>query len=609
MATILIWNAISSRRRAVTDNILENGLAQLKGAAAQQGHRVVVEDWAREGFHQELAPRWLTRLCRALLDACLMARDAGRMRRAKFFGMLSQPVQAIQTGIRRWRMRARIGKLAREAVAGGIKVVGMKLWYGEALEWAEELLRAIRRLDPSVLFVAGGPLVSVYGEHFAADSEFDVGVVAQGEEALCVILDAVDAGGSIWDKAGVMARLQRLADDGFLKNVILRTAAGIKATDRYALNLCRSVLPDYSEEDIEGKGKMHVVRSSLGCSWGKCHFCVHPRIYPGFTPRPVDDIVREITLLFRRGVGFFRFAGSDTPPGFGVEIVKRLIDEGIRIEFGMGLRGVQGVRDPQKYAQTVEEFEWLIRGGLRSVFMGGETGHPEINEKVMNKGLHPDEVVATIKALREASRNLDQPVDIGLALIYPPPLIEGVTLEEVCETTVSMVERAAPDAVAVNPSAPFPGSTWEREKTRFGFEIAPHTERLAMRYEFVPYKPPTTWPDIGVRLNGKTFIECLAECQKLRRRVEEMGLPTDLTDEHFMMMRAVGETDTARFKRETLLDILSGNYEYLDDCYSKMNAMSERLAGENRREEQEVAEGGAGTEEAEGVLEPALAKG
>lgn len=581
MAKMAIWNAVSSRRRAVTDNILENGLAQLKGAAVAAGHEVQLVDWARIGFHTTLAPRWLTRLCRFSLRRALDAKDRGDLGRARWWGTCSLPLQQMQTAWRQRRMRARLASLARDFVADGIKVLGMKLWYGEALEWAEVLVQEVRRLDPDVLFVAGGPLVSLFGTEFMMDSTFDVAAVAQGEAPLVAILDCVEAHAGRWNKDQVIEDIASLAQSGRLTNVIYRHKGDLVSSERVPPDCERFRLPLYQASDLDSKGLMHVVRSSLGCSWGKCHFCAHPLIYPGFHPRATADVIDEIKTLLAHGVSLFRFAGSDTPPSFGVEIARQILVQGLKVEFGMGLRGVRGIRDAEVYKQTVSDFELLAKAGLRDVFMGGETGHAAINEQVMNKGLHPDEVVTTIGALREGAKRAGVEVKIGLAVIFPTPIINGVTLDDVFEVTVSMIERARPDGVAVNPPVAFPGTLWEQQRDRFGFRLSEDFIRTALRYEFVPYKPPSMWPDIGLNLNDMSFKNMLKECQRLRERVEAMGIPTDLTDEHFAVMRAVGIRDVKQFKRETLLDILSGNYDNLDAYYSLMNLASRKLAGDN----------------------------
>jgi hypothetical protein len=64
-----------------------------------------------------------------------------------------------------------------------------------------------------------------------------------------------------------------------------------------------------------------------------------------------------------------------------------------------------------------------------------------------------------------------------------------------------------------------------------------------------------------------------------------MGIPTDLSDEHCLMLRAAGYEGKAgaeAFKRETLLDIVSCDYRVLREVSSRINAESGRLADVSR---------------------------
>jgi hypothetical protein len=76
-------------------------------------------------------------------------------------------------------------------------------------------------------------------------------------------------------------------------------------------------------------------------------------------------------------------------------------------------------------------------------------------------------------------------------------------------------------------------------------------------------------------------VELLEECGRLRREAEALGIPTDLSDEHFLMLRAAGyrgREGAAQFKRETLLDVVSCDYRTLGSIAERINAESRRLA-------------------------------
>jgi hypothetical protein len=112
-----------------------------------------------------------------------------------------------------------------------------------------------------------------------------------------------------------------------------------------------------------------------------------------------------------------------------------------------------------------------------------------------------------------------------------------------------------------------------------------------MEYEYVVYKPPTMWPKLNIALQGRNFVQVLNECLRFRKTVEKMNIPTDLSDEHFLMLRSAGfngADGAQRFKKETLLDIVSCDYRRLMEISKKMNIATRRIAGasSNVREQQ-----------------------
>ena len=64
--------------------------------------------------------------------------------------------------------------------------------------------------------------------------------------------------------------------------------------------------------------------------------------------------------------------------------------------------------------------------------------------------------------------------------------------------------------------------------------------------------------------------------------ISDMGIPTDLSDEHFLMLRSAGfegREGARRFREVTSLDVVSGDYRNLHSIAARVNARSRRLAG------------------------------
>jgi hypothetical protein len=288
-----------------------------------------------------------------------------------------------------------------------------------------------------------------------------------------------------------------------------------------------------------------------------------------------------------QGIGIFELAGSDTPPTFGAEIGQAILDAGLQVIYGMRSRAVSNCSHPTVYQRTVEQYETMLQSGLRSVFMGGETGHDLINQEVMNKGVSYKDLVSTARAIREAEGRAGQKLDLTLAFIFPVPLIEGVTQDEVLQKNLELITEFKPDSVIVTPPGPFKHSRWWNEKERFGFEVDESTIPSAMEYEYVLYKPPNLWPKLNLCLQGRNFLQLLNECLRFRKAVERMNIPTDLSDEHFLMLRFAGfngRDGAQRFKKETLLDIVSCDYRQLTEISKKLNTATRRIAETSIRE-------------------------
>lgn len=572
MARIILWNSIAQRRRSMSDTFYDNGLATLKGYLEDRGHDVEVIDWARDDFFQGLSPLFLAKLLRAIY-AVMMATNNAPLR--KVLGMLGLPLQALMSRIQDYRLRNRIEDFIAYVKQTGAHIVGVKMWYGQAFVNAQYLVRRLKEEIPDIIVMAGGYHDTLYEEHILNTCAFDLGAVCEGEFPLEKILSVIDKHALDWNKANALEEIVRLAEEGAIENLMYRKGQAIKKTARHELTAHSSKsIPRYSWQ--EGKVKIHVMVESLGCDWGQCNFCVHPYFYPHYSLRDPQEIVAEIKAMQEAGVGIFRFAGSDTPPLFGAKIGQKILEHKLRIIFGIGSRAQRGAKE--KFESLVASYAILIRSGLRAVFMGGECGNDFINKEVMNKGVGFEDIVYSIKALREAEKKEGQKTYLSLALIYPPPLLGKVSLEQVKEDNMRLLGEALPDSVMITPPGPFLHTPWYENKQKFGFRLDDSLLERAMKYEYVLYKPPYLWPKLGISLDNKPFEVILSECGELRKDVEQaLGIPTDISDEHFLMLYAAGmreKKEIIKAKQETMLDIVSCDYAYTNALAARVNAFS-----------------------------------
>lgn len=225
---------------------------------------------------------------------------------------------------------------------------------------------------------------------------------------------------------------------------------------------------------------------------------------------------------------------------------------------GMSSRAKRNAKDI--FDELVDGYSLMLESGLRAIFMGGECANDYINEHVINKGITREDLLYSIKASHEAKRRTGINGFIILALIYPPPLMGGVTLKQVDEDNISLLREARPDSVMISPPGPFIHTKWSEESKKYGFELASDLTAKLIDYEYVLYKPPELWPNLGITLNGKPWLQILSECNEFRNNVMNgLNIPTDVADEHFLMFYGAGlrtQEEYLQAKRETMLDII-----------------------------------------------------
>lgn len=572
---IVLWNSIAKRRRSISDTFYDNGLATIKGYLEEKSKSIEIIDWARDDFFSLLSPPALTKCLRSIYSRILSTEN--KLTR-KTLGLTSMLLQDILSALQEKRLKKHLRKLARELKNKNVRIFGVKIWYGEAFKNAKYLVGEIKKIAPQVITIAGGYHVSLYEEHLLENSNFDLAVACEGEFAIDEILNVACVYKDNWNKEKILDEIIKQAEEGKIENLLYRKAGKIYKTARRQITVHSSKsIPRYSLS--ENKVSIHVMVESLGCDWGHCNFCVHPQFYPHYSLRDPEEITREIEEMLKNGIRIFRFAGSDTPPSFGAKIAQKIKEKNLKIIFGMGSRPIKGAKN--QFDNLVGSYTALIESGLRAVFMGGESGNNFINREVMNKGVEFEDIVYTIKALREAQKKTGEQAYLSLALIYPMPLLGKVTLSEVKEDNIRLLREAVPDSVMITPPGPFLHTKWYEERDKFGFTVDPEIIKQAMEYEYVLYKPPDFWPHLGISLEGKPFKKLLDQCNELRMLVEKtLQIPTDISDEHFLMFYSAGirsKEDILNAKKETMLDIISCNYNTIRNISSKVNEFSRAL--------------------------------
>lgn len=568
---LLLVNSYAPRQRIASDAALENGLAILRTYLESRGYQTEVVDDQRVTAMTSGVPQF----CLKLLSYMVSLQMKAYNRQAKFLWLLimllTWPLQALSLYYRRQFMSKRIDEIVRRIKENKIKFLGIKVWYGDAFTWSKLLAAKVRENCPDTVIIAGGPQVKVYGEHILADGDFDIAIMGPGEEVLEELL-------MLRQKNKGKREFINAFHNDYPSKLVKSGGYSTGCTDKME----KFITPRYRPEDLAGKILFHTLVDGYGCSWNQCSFCSHTRQNRAYQSRSVKEIVDEIEVMVEQGISFFRFSSSETPVNHGRKIAEEILKRGLNIHFSMFVRAVRVT--PAAY----EAFRLMIKAGLRAVFMGGETGHDQINEKIMNKGVKSKDIIDTINCIKLAATETNHNCRVGLSLIYPCPVTDGITLDEVFQENIRLIQAANPDTVIVNPPGVFPETKWMEKADEYGFSIEPNVIPSFMRYEYSIYKPVELWDKLGYKLQGLGGAELLKETGRFRAAVVKLGIPTDISDEYLMMTEAIGYTtrlDLLQFKSKSLQDIMSGNTTYMEQIIEKINQKSRQMALQGRIKE------------------------
>ena len=155
--------------------------------------------------------------------------------------------------------------------------------------------------------------------------------------------------------------------------------------------------PDFSDYDMSlyyTPDPTFPVQLSKGCYWGKCNFCDYAYGQQGYSPKQFDRIIDELKYYIDSyGASKFIFVDEAIPPKFYNELAKRIISEGLQINF------YSFARLETDYSPEI--LKNLYDAGARLFLWGYECHSPRIMA-MMNKGIDVGKRLEILKDARDA---------------------------------------------------------------------------------------------------------------------------------------------------------------------------------------------------------------
>jgi len=521
----------------------DNGLASLAGCLIDAGHEVRVLDYGTVATLVRLFPTRLSRSVAPLAQKMFVdGRPLSRLEKGRFI------LAGVRLDAHQERELARIAvEVAEQAAEWGADVVGLKLWNGDGFAGSVRIAEAVRERIPGVRLIGGGPQVDYFHRHILNFTDaFDVLVRGEGELVLPALVDAMLSGGEWRGVSGLVWR-----ENGRFRSTPVKPICALDALP----------MPVYSPDvypALSGDQKIHVgvLDESRGCP-NRCAFCIHPIKSGGqWAMKSARRVVDEMRVLMRQlNSRYFIYSGSNTSARVAVNIAREVVRQDLDVRYGC-FGHVRGI--------AKADFDLLKRSGCEAIFYGLESGSPRILRDAFNKPLQ----------LAEAERVLVQTREAGIcaiaSVIFPAPFEDAESRAE----TLEFLRRCRPDSVPVTIPGMIPGTLWERQPRKYGFELARRRDiwRYALTYKIKLLFPPSMWKPLPYRLNGKSSRQLFRECERFIAELEGEGILTNVPHELVLMADALGEWDDLKgFRDRCRARFLSGDAGAIQDMVEKIN--------------------------------------
>jgi len=422
-----------------------------------------------------------------------------------------------------------IEKIAQE----NIQAIGFKLWIGNGLLGTISMAKKIKEKFPHLKLIAGGPGVQ-FAQNFFYDftDVFDHAVYGEAEEILVPLLKGqTDVDNLLGPKT--MTKKSFLAD------------------------LNDNPMPVYDPKiypNIESFYKIRIIDDSRGC-FNKCSFCSHTTFSgTSIRKKEVKRVVDEIQKSFvEEGVQYFRLSGSNPPwkflVGIGEEILKRKLP--------VFYSAFSSFNNTNK-----ADFPLLYKSGLRSILYGLESGDEAYLKRIHNKSnLSHKHIIETSK---EAMKNN---IFIGISVIYPSPF----ETEETGNTTLNLIREIFSElnhgSIFCSPPLLSPGSLWWNNMETYGLSFPEGYDKKKYTEEVMIWDANFLLPRDKIKslpylVDNKSCSQVFLENQNFLKKIESMGITTNIDDTAFMLSLLKGQ-NPFEFKKMAMQNLILGGQSRL----------------------------------------------
>lgn len=295
-----------------------------------------------------------------------------------------------------------------------------------------ETAKAIKKVNPEIKIILGGPHVNIYPEETMRTKEIDFLVFGEGEEPFKEILDNLNNVKKLYNIKGIVFRDgKKIVNTGFrplLQNLDKMPPPARDLTP----------LKDYASV-LSGSGLVTTMFTSRGCPY-KCLFCDRPHLGKNFRAHSAEYVVREMQSCKDMGIDEIMIYDDTFTVDRQrvIDICEAVLKNNLKINWDVRAR-----------VNTVDEelLNLMERAGCKRIHYGVEAGTQKILN-VLRKGITLEMTEKAFYLTKKAGIQT-----LGYFMLGSPE----ETREDIQET-IKFIKKISPDFIHVSITTPFPAT-------------------------------------------------------------------------------------------------------------------------------------------------------
>ena len=295
-----------------------------------------------------------------------------------------------------------------------------------------ETAKTIKKINPEIKIILGGPHVIIYPEETIDIPEIDFVIMGEGEKPIKQLLENINNPEKLKQIKGLVFKLN---------NEIINNGVADPIENLDTLPFPARHLTPFKKyfSVVSPNAPVTTMFTSRGCPY-KCLFCDRPTFGKGFKPRSARSVVNEMEQCQKMGIKEI-FIYDDT---FAID-KQRVLDICLEVK----KRNINIAWDIRTRVNTVDEeiLKALKEAGCQRIHYGVEAGTTKILN-VLRKGITLEQVETAFKLTEQAGIQT-----AGYFMIGSPT----ETKEDILQT-IKFMKKINPDYIHVTITTPFPAT-------------------------------------------------------------------------------------------------------------------------------------------------------